>query len=273
VWAWCCYPTSSLRPRRCRLESAGIVLSLAGSGVIAIGTGVGRRFLQGGDRWRSPRSLVGASSAGPRDVGQRGFEPILNARLACNLLLCISASVYGGEPRTVVLRAEAHDSSRRVGVSVSYPRRAWRSPALFLMSRSPPRLAWHAVHPDRLVATQVASTRGRASRPYADGQPRVRALARRSLSSRSVRSRLERRTERATLYGPLSMPGAGASRSSAGGFEVAIMRFFHEVSRCQRTCSGNLRPRRRSHLVRTRRRCGSHHDWPVRILNPSLPMH
>src|SRR5712691_4780134 len=71
------------------LSPLGIVLSLAGSAVIAIGTGVGRRVLQGGDPLAITTLALGAAIL-PMTVltlATGGFEPILSASGEVQLLL------------------------------------------------------------------------------------------------------------------------------------------------------------------------------------------
>jgi drug/metabolite transporter (DMT)-like permease len=71
------------------LSPLGIVLSLAGSAVIAIGTGVGRRVMQGGDPLAITMLALGAAVL-PMTVltlANGGFEPILTASGEVQLLL------------------------------------------------------------------------------------------------------------------------------------------------------------------------------------------
>jgi drug/metabolite transporter (DMT)-like permease len=67
--------------RAAALSPLGIILSLAGSAVIAIGTGVGRRAMQGGDPLSITTLALGAAIL-PTTVltlANGGFESILNA--------------------------------------------------------------------------------------------------------------------------------------------------------------------------------------------------
>jgi DME family drug/metabolite transporter len=71
------------------LSPLGIVLSLAGSAVIGIGTGVGRRVLQGGDPLAITTLALGAAIL-PMTVltlANGGFDPILSAPSDVQLLL------------------------------------------------------------------------------------------------------------------------------------------------------------------------------------------
>ncbi len=71
------------------LSPLGIVLSLAGSAVIAMGTGVGRRVMQGGDALAIPTLALGASIL-PLTVltlANGGFGPIFTAPGEVQLLL------------------------------------------------------------------------------------------------------------------------------------------------------------------------------------------
>jgi drug/metabolite transporter (DMT)-like permease len=71
------------------LSPLGIALSLAGSGVIAIGTGVGRRVMRGGDPLAVTTLALGAAVL-PMTVltlANGGFDPILNAPRDVQLLL------------------------------------------------------------------------------------------------------------------------------------------------------------------------------------------
>jgi drug/metabolite transporter (DMT)-like permease len=71
------------------LSPLGIALSLAGSGVIAIGTGVGRRVMRGGDPLAVTTLALGAAVL-PMTVltlANGGFDPILNAPGDVQLLL------------------------------------------------------------------------------------------------------------------------------------------------------------------------------------------
>ncbi len=71
------------------LSPLGIVLSLAGSAVIAIGTGVGRRVMQGGDALAITTLALGAAIL-PLTVltlANGGFAPIFNAPVEVQLLL------------------------------------------------------------------------------------------------------------------------------------------------------------------------------------------
>ena len=71
------------------LSPLGIVLSLAGSAVIAIGTGVGRRVMQGGDALAITTLALGAAilPLTVLTVAYGGFDPILNASGEVQLLL------------------------------------------------------------------------------------------------------------------------------------------------------------------------------------------
>jgi drug/metabolite transporter (DMT)-like permease len=71
------------------LSPLGIVLSLAGSGVIAIGTGVGRRAMRGGDPLAITTLALGAAvlPMTALTLANGGFESILNAPGDVQLLL------------------------------------------------------------------------------------------------------------------------------------------------------------------------------------------
>ena len=64
------------------LSPLGIALSLAGSGVIAIGTGIGRRVMQGGDPLAITTLALGAAilPMTALTLANGGFDPILTAR-------------------------------------------------------------------------------------------------------------------------------------------------------------------------------------------------
>ena len=71
------------------LSPLGIALSLAGSGVIAIGTGVGRRVMQGGDPLAITTLALGAAilPVTALTLANGGFDSILNAPGEVQLLL------------------------------------------------------------------------------------------------------------------------------------------------------------------------------------------
>ena len=71
------------------LSPLGIALSLAGSGVIAIGTGVGRRVMPGGDPLAITTLALGAAilPVTALTLANGGFDPILNAPGDVQLLL------------------------------------------------------------------------------------------------------------------------------------------------------------------------------------------
>jgi drug/metabolite transporter (DMT)-like permease len=71
------------------LSPLGVVLSLAGSGVIAIGTGVGRRVMVGGDPLAITTLALGAAvlPMAALTLVNGGFEPILRAGSDVQLLL------------------------------------------------------------------------------------------------------------------------------------------------------------------------------------------
>lgn len=71
------------------LSPLGIAMSLAGSGIIAIGTGVGRRVMQGGDPLAITTLALGAAilPMAALTLGNGGFDPIRNASGEVHLLL------------------------------------------------------------------------------------------------------------------------------------------------------------------------------------------
>jgi len=71
------------------LSAPGIALSLAGSGVIAIGTGIGRGVMRGGDPLAITTLALGAAIVPitPLTLANGGFAPILNASGEVQLLL------------------------------------------------------------------------------------------------------------------------------------------------------------------------------------------
>src|SRR5439155_1415131 len=71
------------------LSPLGIGLSLAGSGVIAIGTGVGRRVMLGGDPLVITTLALGAAilPMSALTLANGGFDPLLNAPGDIQLLL------------------------------------------------------------------------------------------------------------------------------------------------------------------------------------------
>jgi drug/metabolite transporter (DMT)-like permease len=71
------------------LSPLGIVLSLAGSGVIGIGTGVGRRVMRGGDPLAITTLALGAAilPVAGLTFANGGFDPILHAPGEVQLLL------------------------------------------------------------------------------------------------------------------------------------------------------------------------------------------
>jgi drug/metabolite transporter (DMT)-like permease len=75
--------------RTAALSPLGIVLSLAGSAVIAIGTGVGRRVMQGGDPLAVTTLALGAAvlPMTALTLANGGFAPILNAPGNVQMLL------------------------------------------------------------------------------------------------------------------------------------------------------------------------------------------
>src|SRR5207248_409806 len=71
------------------LSQPGIVLSLAGSGVIAVGTGIGRGVMRGGDPLAITTLALGAAilPLAPLTLANGGFAPILTAPGEVQLLL------------------------------------------------------------------------------------------------------------------------------------------------------------------------------------------
>jgi drug/metabolite transporter (DMT)-like permease len=151
------------------LSPLGIALSLAGSGVIGIGTGLGRRVMQGGDPLAITTLALGAAilPVAVLTVANGGFEPIFTAPGEVQLLL-----VYLGIGCTAINFALWYYGLKHTSAAAAsafqymVPPTSVAIAALFLHEPIGPPLGLGTLCIlIGLVATQIASTARRAAVP------------------------------------------------------------------------------------------------------------
>jgi drug/metabolite transporter (DMT)-like permease len=154
------------------LSPLGIALSLAGSGVIAIGTGVGRRVMVGGEPLAITTLALGAAilPMAALTLANGGFDPILRAASDVQLLL-----LYLGIGCTAVNFALWYYGLKHTSAATASAFQYLIAPtsvalaALFLHERISPTLILGTLCIlTGLFATQIASTTRSVARRQAD---------------------------------------------------------------------------------------------------------